>query len=172
MITSLTGAFHKREASEDAGGVGPFRFGMTPTAIRAVPNCQPYLDVRVTAGLECPHYEFEGHEMNISFLFTADHLRRIQLWFYEGPSATEAAEAIGRVLAYLQQKGGRAVIEGPGIEASPEVVLELVNRAPLAANGIAHVEVSTPRGTQPEVWFARIGRHRFGYMVMLFADPR
>jgi ketosteroid isomerase-like protein len=172
MITKLTGSFQKRQTSDDAGGVGPFRFGMTPTAVRAVPDCQPYVDVPTTAGLECAHYHFEGHEMNISFLFAGERLRRIQLWFYEGPSETAAIDAVRRVLAYLQRKAGAAAIDGSGAQASPEAVIEMVNRAPLSANGLAQAQVSTPPNSQPEVWFSRVGRHRGGYLVMLFADAR
>ena len=171
-IMSLTGSLNKGETSENAGGVGPFRFGMTRAAVRAVPDCQPYTDVSVTAGLECAHFQFDGHEMNISFLFAGDRLRRIQLWFYEGPSATEATEAVGRILAYLQHKAGGVVINGSRTDVSPAAVIDMVNRTPLSADGLAGIQISTPSCPDPEVWFSRVGRHRYGYMVMLFADAR
>jgi len=171
-IASLTGSLKKGETSENAGGVGPFRFGMTRAAVRAVPDCQPYTDVSVTVGLECAHFQFDGHEMNISFLFAADRLRRIQLWFYEGPSAIAATEAVGRVLAYLRHKADGLVINGSRIEISPEAVIDMVNRTPLSADGLAGMEISTPSTRHPEVWFSRVGRHLDGYMVMLFAEAR
>ena len=57
---------------------------MTRDEVRRVPDCEPYTQVAVTGGLECPHYRFDDREMNISFIFAGEHLRRIQLWYYAG----------------------------------------------------------------------------------------
>jgi hypothetical protein len=158
---------------EDHGGVGPFRFGMTRTEVSQVRDCQPYTNVSVTGGLECPHYVFEGHEMNISFLFAANRLRRIQLWVYEGESEREARAAVARVLDYLRQTaGGVAIGALPGTEVTPDGVMAMLNGASPRAGQMVHFEICTPAGPQPEVWFSRVGRHEHGYMVLLFADPR
>jgi ketosteroid isomerase-like protein len=157
----------------DRGGVGSFRFGMTRTEVSQVRDCQPYTNVSVTGGLECPHYVFEGHEMNISFLFAADRLRRIQLWVYEGESEREARAAVARVLDYLRQTaGGVAIGALPGMEVTPDGVLAMLNSASPRAGQMVHFEICTPAGPQPEVWFSRVGRHQHGYMVLLFADSR
>jgi ketosteroid isomerase-like protein len=169
-ISALDGSSNKSGRTADRGGVGRFRFGMTRGEVSQVPDCQPYTSVAVTGGLECPHYLFDGREMNISFIFGADGLRRIQLWVYEGTSDAEAREAVGRVLDYLQRTtGGVTVAAWPGTEVTADRVLGALG-APPQPGRIAHVEISTSRGSQPEVWFSRVGRHQYGYGVMLFAD--
>ncbi len=153
------------------GGVGQFRFGMTRSEVSQVSDCRPYTNVSSTGGLECAHFRFGGHEMNISFLFAADQLRRIQLWFYEGASETEARESVSRVLDYLQRTaGGVAITTSPGTTVTAEKVMELLNRTPLQGR-IAQLEISTLSRPDTEKWFSRVGRHQDGYMVMLFADP-
>jgi hypothetical protein len=146
-------------------------FGMTRAEVSRVPDCEPYTDVSVTGGLECSNYVFWGQEMNISFLFAGDRLRRIQLWFYEGPSEAEAREAVGRVLEYLQRiGGGLASTALPAGEVTADRAMETLRSTPLQAGRIAQLEVWASNH-QTEVWFSRIGRHEHGYMVMLFADP-
>jgi ketosteroid isomerase-like protein len=159
-------------ARRDRGGVGPFRFGMTRSEVTQVSECQPYTNVSVTGGLECAHYTFEGREMNISFLFAGDRLRRIQLWFYEGTSEHEAHEAVARAVDFLQRTaGGVAIGALPGVKVTPDVVMTMLKSAP-SSGQLVHFEICTPAGPQPEVWFSRVGRHQHGYMVMLFADAR
>jgi hypothetical protein len=170
-ISALAGSGKGNGKTAARGGVGRFRFGMTRSEVSQVSDCQPYTSVSSTGGLECAHFRFGGHEMNISFLFTADQLRRIQLWFYEGVSETEAREAVSRVLDYLQRTaGGVTITTSPGTTVSPEKVIELLNRTPLQGR-IAQLEISTPSRPDTEKWFSRVGRHQDGYMVMLFADP-
>ena len=108
--------------------------------------------------------------MNISFLFTAERLRRVQLWFYEGASEADAREAVGRVLDYLQRTAGSVTLRAlPGAVTAGRV-MEVLQRAPVQSGSLAHVEILTPSGPRPETWFSRVGRHSGGYMVMLFAD--
>ena len=78
-ISMLGGAGHGNGKTAERGGVGTYRFGMTRSEVSAVSDCQPYTNVSQTGGLECPHYLFEGQEMNISFLFAADHLRLVRV---------------------------------------------------------------------------------------------
>jgi ketosteroid isomerase-like protein len=169
-ITTLGGSGKAPGKPAARGGVGHFLFGMTRTEVSQVPDCQPYTPVSATGGLECPHYSFEGHEMNVSFLFNADRLRRVQLWFYEGASEVDAKQAVGRVLDYLQRTAGSVTLKASPGTVTADRVMELLQRAPVQPGSLAHVEILTPSGTRPETWFSRVGRHQGGYMVMLFAD--
>jgi ketosteroid isomerase-like protein len=170
-IASLGGSPNAPAKTADRGGVGPFRFGMSRTEVSQVKDCQPYTNVPATGGLECAHYLFDGHEMNISFLFNADRLRRIQLWFYEGASESDAREAVGRVLEYLKRTtGGVTVAALPAMEVTPDRVMEMISITPSEPGRIAQVNILATGGPHSEVWFSRVGRHQHGYMVMLFAD--
>jgi ketosteroid isomerase-like protein len=157
----------------NSGGVGRYRFGMSRAEVSQVSDCPRYVNVAVTGGLECAPYVFEGQEINISFLFAADRLHRVQLWIYEGPAAGDAEQAVARVLGYLERiAGGVTVRTRPDMSVTPAAVMKMLSSAPPQANGISQVEIVTPSGTLPEVWFAKVGHHQFGYMVMLFADSR
>ena len=174
-LLGRSGSAPQKTAAPDGGtrgGVGPYRFGMTREEVRRVADCQPYTDVRVTGGLECPHYSFDGHEMNISFIFGPEGLKRIQLWFYEGESTDGAREAVTRVLEFLQRTSGGVYVRGSSLPVTTDAVMKAVNHASPQPGEITHVEVSTPPGPQSETWFSRIGRTQYGYAVMLFADPR
>ena len=171
-IATLSGGSEKQVSeARDRGGVGPFRFGMTRDDVSRVRDCAPYSPVGVTGGLECPHYRFDDREMNISFLFAGERLRRIQLWYYEGESSGEAREAIGRLLAFLQRTTGGATINARAdVPVTAEGIIGALNSA-AAPRGmqIVQVEISTPSDGST-VWFARVGRHEHGYLVMLFAQ--
>jgi uncharacterized protein DUF4440 len=157
----------------NSGGVGRYRFGMTRAEVSQISDCVGYANVAVTGGLECAPYLFEGQPINISFLFTADRLRRVQLWMYEGQSAEDAEKAVARVLGYLERiAGGVTVRTRPDTSVTPAAVMKMLSSAPPQTNGISQVEIVTASSTQPEVWFAKVGHHQFGYMVMLFADAR
>ena len=110
--------------------------------------------------------------MNISFLFNTGGLYRIQLWFLDSGSESEARESIGRVIDYLKEKTGGVSIGGSAdVDMTPDVVLDML-RAPVPTGRTTQVEVSSHAGPGSETWFARIGRHQFGYSVMLFANRR
>ena len=168
-IVTLTGSGNPPRKIAD-GGVGPFRFGMTRDEVSHVRDCQPYTPVAVTGGLECPGYRFDDRAMNISFLFGGDRLRRIQLWYYEGESSDEAREAIGRVVAYLQRTGSALIAGRPGVPATADGIIAALNGAPPPrGRQIVQLEING-EGDGSTVWFARIGRHEHGYLVMLFAQ--
>ena len=145
---------------------------MTLDDVSRVPDCAPYTRVAITGGLECPGYRFDGREMNISFLFAAERLQRIQLWYYEGEAMSEAREAIGRLLAFLQRTTGTATIKGrQDVVVSAEGIIGALQKMPSPqGRQIAGLEIfgATAGST---VWFARVGRHEHGYLVMLFAEP-
>jgi len=172
-IGNLSGAGKGGVKLARQGGVGGFRFGMSRAEVSRVPDCQPYTNVSSTGGIECPNYLFNGRKMNISFLFNGDALRRIQLWFYNGESETEAREAIGFVIDHLRKVGGGARVNGlPELEVTPDAVMKLLNGGQLRPGAVIQVEISTPTTSEPEAWFARVGKHQFGYPVMVFADSR
>ena len=171
-ISRLAGSGGRPARSADRGGVGPYRFGMSRSDVGQIGDCEPYTQVAVTGGLECPHYSFDGQEMNISFIFEADRLRRIQLWYYEGESERDARAAIGRVLEFLQRTAGPVTLRSrPGVPVTVSSVMSATAAAVPDWRGVAGVELCTAPGSQSEVWFSRVGRHPGGYMVMLFADP-
>ena len=171
-ITAIGGSGRGERRAGESGGAGSYKFGMTREDVKRVADCAPYTSVAVTGGLECPHYRFDGREMNISFLFAGDALRRIQLWYYEGESRAEAQEAVGRILAFFTRTtGGATVTARPELPATAEAVIGAIDRGPVPRPGeIVHVEICGPSNTGSERWFARVGRHQHGYMVMLFAD--
>jgi ketosteroid isomerase-like protein len=172
-ISRLSGAASSPRDTADRGGVGPYRFGMSREEVSRVAECQPYTAVRVTGGLECPHYSFEGHDMNVSFLFGNSGLNRVQLWYYEGDSSQEAREAVGRVIAFLQRVSDRVFVKAaPNLAVTTDAVMNALNGAPAQQGRLTHVEIATLPGPQREVWFSRIGRSEYGYGVMLFADPQ
>jgi hypothetical protein len=108
--------------------------------------------------------------MNISFLFNGDRLRRIQLWFYEGESESEARGAVGKVLEYLKRVGGGVSSNTAHAgEVTAGRVMEML-AGPPPPGRFAQVEIFA-NNAQTEVWFSRIGRTPYGYGVMLFADP-
>jgi ketosteroid isomerase-like protein len=171
-IVSLSGSGNGAPRAADSGGIGPFRFGMTRDEVSRVRDCQPYTQVGVTGGLECPHYRFDDREMNISFIFAGDQLRRIQWWYYEGESSVEAGEAVGRILAFLQRTtGGATISAGPDVPVTVDGVISALNGAPPPrAAQIAQLEICGRPARRVGAWFARVGRHEHGYLVMLFAE--
>jgi ketosteroid isomerase-like protein len=165
-------------SARSPGGVGGYRFGMTPDDVRRVGDCQPYTNVSQTGGLECANYVFEGRRMNISFVFGSGRLRRIQLWFYEGASESGAKDAIARAIDYLKRVGGTVSVGGqPGIEITPDRIMTMLSGAHPEPGRAMQFDLSTPATSQPEAWFARVGKVQMtpqesGYLVFVFADPR
>jgi len=171
-ISAISGSGNDARRAADSGGTGPFQFGMTRDEVTRVRDCEPYTSVAVTGGLECPHYRFDDREMNISFMFAGDRLRRIQLCYYEGEASVEAREAVGRILAFFQRTTGGATISArPDVPVTAEAVISAINGAPPPRAGqIVQLEICGPSRGRSEVWFARVGRHEHGYLVMLFAE--
>jgi len=160
-------------SSLPTAGTGSYRFGMTRDEVKQVSDCAPYTPVAVTGGLECPHYQFDGREMNISFLFGGDRLRRIQLWYYEGESRADAQDAVARIFAFFKRTaGGVTITDRPDLPTNEGAVLDALDRHPgLRSGQLLHVEICGPTSNGAERWFARVGRHQYGYGVMLFVEP-
>ena len=171
-VASISGSGRGKPGPSAAGGTGSYRFGMTREEVSRVTDCAPYTRVAVTGGLECPSYRFDGRDMNISFLFAGDALRRIQLWYYQGESRAEAQEAVGRVLAFFTRTtGGATIVARPELPVGEAAVIDAIDRNPALRPGeMVHVEICGPSNSGSERWFARVGRHQHGYLVMLFAE--
>jgi ketosteroid isomerase-like protein len=170
-IAELSGSGNRTPETADRGGVGPYRFGMTREEVTRVRDCDPYSPVAITGGLECPHYRFDDREMNISFLFAGPRLHRIQLWYYEGESSVEAREAIAGVLGFLQRTTGEATITARAdVPVTADGIIGALSRAPSpVGRQVVQLEICGP-ADGATVWFARVGRHEHGYLVMLFAQ--
>jgi hypothetical protein len=170
-IVTLGSSDKQAREGDKGAGIGPFRFGMTRDEVSRVRDCEPYTKVAITGGLECPHYRFDGREMNISFLFAGDRLRRIQLWYFEGEAIAEAREAVDRVLSFLQRTtGGATITARPDVPATAEGIIGALHKGPSPlGRQIVGVDVAGSSAGST-VWFARVGRHEHGYLVMLFAE--
>jgi hypothetical protein len=116
--------------------------------------------------------------MNVSFIFGSGRLRRIQLWFYEGASESDAKDSIARAIAYLTRVGGAVTVGAlPGVEITADRIMSMLADAHPAPRQAAQFDLATPASAQPEAWFARVGKvqpapGQYGYLVFVFADPR
>jgi hypothetical protein len=137
-----------------------YRFGMTREQVRQVAVCQPYLDVPITGGLECPNFTLEGKKMNISFIFAGPALRRIQLWFYEGRSEKDAKKATDAALAYLTREAGAVhTYELPsGTEPTTDEIFKALKKMNVPPNQPAIVQLVTQSSARPEQLHSRVVR--------------
>jgi ketosteroid isomerase-like protein len=162
----------------NGGGLGPYRFGMPLEDVRKIDACKPYLDVKATGGLECPNYVFEGRKINISFLFAANALRRIQLWSYEGASEKDARKAVDAGIEFLKRTAGDVHMYGlpAGTEITGESLVRALKKEQVQAGRSVVAELQTPSSASPEKWFARLARSPMpdGDMlyVFLFVEAR
>lgn len=162
----------------NGGGLGPYRFGMQLEEVRKVEACRPYMDVRTTGGLECPNYEFEGRKINISFIFTSNLLRRIQLWIYEGESEKDARKAADFGIEFLKRTAGGAHMYGLGpdrVVDGESIVKALKNGQATGGRGVI-AELQTPSSDSLERWFSRVTRtptpNGDWFGVFLFVEAR
>jgi ketosteroid isomerase-like protein len=157
-----------------AGGLGDYRFGMSRQQVRQVPACTPYLDVPSTTGLECPNFTFEGRKMNVSFLFTGDTLRRVQLWYYEGKSEKDAKKAADEALEYMAREAGTVhSYELPaGSAVNTEEIFKALKKQTPAPGQAANVQLVTESTQKPEQLHARVVRGGETYMVLMFVSAR
>jgi ketosteroid isomerase-like protein len=156
------------------GGLGDYRFGMSRQQVRQIPACAPYLDVPSTSGLECPNLTFEGRKMNVSFLFTGDTLRRVQLWYYEGTSEKDAKKAIDGVVEYLTREAGAVhSYELPaGAAVETDEIIKAVKKQSPPPGQPASVQLVTASTQKPEQLHARVLRGGETYMVLMFVSAR
>lgn len=159
---------------QSTGGLGDYRFGMSRQQVRQIPACAPYLDVPSTSGLECPNFTFEGRKMNVSFIFTGDTLRRVQLWYYEGTSEKDAKAAIDAAVAYLtREAGGVHSYELPKDAAvTSDEIVKALKKQPSPPGQPASVQLVTESTQKPEQLHARVLNGGETYMVLLFVSAR
>ena len=161
------------------GGKLPYRFGMTKTDVRGETACSPYLEVPSTGGLECPNFVLD-RKRNISFVFDAAGLAKIQLWFAEAASREDAMRATEELLAYLTKARDYGVVQFSleGSKLGKPIALayldpEVAKRALFAAldgvGGPQKVQLRPQRSPVDAVVFASIMRHpTHGYYVFLY----
>jgi hypothetical protein len=163
------------QAPAALGGLLDYRFGMTREQVRQVSACQPYLDVPVTGGVECPNFTFEGKKMNISFIFAGPALRRIQLWFYEGNSEKDAKKATDAALAYLTREAGAVhSYELPtGAETTTDEIFKALKKMTVPPNQAVSVQLVTQSTARPEQFHSRVARMPDdGYGVYVFVSAK
>jgi hypothetical protein len=149
-------------------GIGDYRFGMTPTQVVEVTSCSPYRPVPSTRGLECPNFTVGNRRMNISFVFGAKGLNRIQLWFHEGGSEAGARVATDAMLAFLGKRGPTHSDELKGVPAlSSDAIFQDLNRRYTSGKG-ARVQVLLPETSKPPHVYGSVTRLDSGYFVFVY----
>jgi hypothetical protein len=126
-----------------------------------------------TGGLECPNFTFEGLKMNVSFIFTGEALRRVQLWYYEGKSEKDAKKAIDAVLEYLAREAGavRSYELPKDAAVNTDEIVKALKKQPLGPQP-ASVQLVTESTQKPEQLHARVLRGGETYMVLMFVSAR
>lgn len=97
-----------------AGGLAPWKFGMSKAQVSSFGEYGPYRSFS-NGDLETYNGVFDGQRQNVQFFFEHEVLRRIGVYLYEGNEAGAAAEAWKRVYASLQAQYGE--VETPGLPA-------------------------------------------------------
>lgn len=105
-VLALTVVSHGR--AKETTGFDCWKLGMSPEAVKACAQRGPYLDVKVTGGLETANGEFDGAKTNISFVFKDEQLVKIQVWLCEQTNdLDEAVTAATRAWLYLSREFGQ-----------------------------------------------------------------
>jgi hypothetical protein len=97
-----------------AGGLAPWKFGMSKTQVSSFGEYGPYRSFS-NGDLETYNGLYQGHKENVQFFFEHEVLRRIGVYLYEGSEADAAAEAWKRVYVSLQAQYGE--LDTPGLPA-------------------------------------------------------
>ena len=108
LLVGVSSAPTDADAKQPTPALAGWSFGMSKAQVRATKSCAPYKDVRVTGGLECRNFLFQGRKINVSFVFRQDKLAKIQLWVYEGKDPKGAAAYLSRLLASWRKHHGGA----------------------------------------------------------------
>ncbi len=152
------------------GGLGDFKLGMTPEQVKGVKACAPYRAVQATGGLECPNFVFDGKKRNISFIFDpAAGLKKIQLWFHEGPDRKAMETAAADLVGSLQKGYGELESNtlGAGAPVTTAALLGALDKMP--ATAVAKVQVKPKKTPADTFLFGTIARDpTHGYFVFLY----
>jgi hypothetical protein len=106
---------------------------------------------------------------NISFVFDAAGLTKIQLWFAEAASRADAMKATDELIAYLKESHGD--LESPSLQAGTDVTTEALFAAleRTAEGGPANVQLAPRKSPEGVLVFASIFRRPpYGHYVFLF----
>jgi hypothetical protein len=125
-------------ADEPLSGYGPWRFGMTPDQVAEAKELGPYSPVQATGGLETANGRFLGERTNVSFIFGAHGLRRIQIWAYEGRDLGAAVKAFHSVYKYLGERFGALQQDGAPCPAGLDLEA-FQQRIPASFRDTSHV---------------------------------
>lgn len=172
--------------------IGPWRLGMTPSEVSSFTSDGPYLPVTITGGLETRRAKLERGRSNVSFVFEADRLAYIQVWYYEGKRYKRASDAALELFDLFAERFGGASV--PGITVNDDERLqradfqalldrvlgtsaELGNRLANEGKGYGTfrfdlVPARQPPGSKLTGQFAYSTRHNTYYVFLFQDDPR
>jgi hypothetical protein len=164
--------------AEAKGGLASWRFGMSKAEVQAVKACKPYKPVKSTRGLECPNFRYLGKKVNVSFVFRADKLAKVQVWLYEGKQVKTAARRLATLIAHWNKRFGGAESPqlGTPLKKTPAQLLAAAQglaRAATARRPVTKLQLKpkgSPKGffTFASLFFNR----RFGsYYLFVYRRP-
>lgn len=78
---------------------------MSKDEVKSFAEFGPYRSFR-NGDLETYGFEFEGRKRNIQFFFDGRGLNRIEVNYYEGVDANQAADGFGEICEYLRREYG------------------------------------------------------------------
>jgi hypothetical protein len=151
---------------EKVAAYGDYRFGMSREDVKRVASCAPYQAVAGTGGLECSNLIVGARKITISFVFTADALTRIQLWFYEGQSESAARAATTDMLAFLSKLGPIHSNEVAGGVPAAESIFKSIRQRNTGQG--ARVQVLLPPASKPPYVHGSVTQVATGYYVFVF----
>ena len=158
-------------------GYGPWRLGMTRESVAAQSDFGPYKAVPSTGGLETSQGRFEGKAVTVSFVFSEESLKKIQVWAYEGTDQRLALDAWIAVYRYLQRQFGAVEARSLQLPANPDdAALTAAITAALAAvdsKEQAKIQIAPVAKPQSMSAFSSLFRHpQHGYFVFLYFQER
>ena len=179
MILVSAGVVHaggkvpqSRKNAPGNDGFGPFRFGMSRDDVKKFKEFEPFLDVRVTGGIETPNGKWNGERKNISFVFDDSGLAMIQIWAYEGRDEKSAVKEFVKVLKYFKAHCGD--VESPVITEvntiSPGEFEKKVYSI-LGSDKYVNVKIQIRpvlQGEGTEVFCSFFRHHQHGYFVFIY----
>ena len=153
-----------------AGGVGPYRFGMTKQQVLAVRECASYRDVPGRSQLECPNFPFAGRPRDTFLIFRPEGLSSVQIWFYEGKDRGQAEAAMDDLFTYMRKEYGGKELKGPSATSTRKELLRRLDQQ-TPSQGFTRVQWRPKKQPDGAQVFASVFRHvRRGYYIFLQVD--
>jgi hypothetical protein len=155
-------------------GYGPWNFGMKKAEVTAVAEFGPYLDVKVTGGVETKNGVFLGSGTTISFVFSNDALVRIQIWGYEGKDRQAGIESWFGIYDFLNKNFGS--VQSPQLDLSAVTArdqfvkfVEEHLQGPANPDGTFKLQIKTNNTPPGSMIFSSFISHPVhGYYVFLY----